>query len=168
MPNALTLPLIAGLAVIGAAAGIGLGRSAIAEVDPAKFSDPETVFHADLAANRGPDWSQVQAREYAQAQVVTQDAPKPAACVGCTSWPVEYVPRHDPTVDRAYISAPEPEYRQAKAQVQTVVVDQAPARERERIVRYASYPVSREEAQQAQQAQQAPDPAADEDDAATQ
>lgn len=181
MPNAFTLPLIAGLAVVGAAAGVGLGRSAMAEIDPSKFADPETAFHADLAANGGPDWSQVQAQEYAQAQVVTQDAPKPAGCVGCTTWPVEYVPRHDPTVDRVYVPASDVEYRQARARVQapTVVVYEVSAPARERIVRYASYPVSREEADRMAQARQAEaqareapdqpnDPAADQDYAATQ
>lgn len=170
MPNAFTLPLIAGLAIVGAAAGVQLGRSAVAEINPAYLGQPDTPFYADLAANRGPDWSAVQAQEYQREQVVTQDAPVPAACVGCRTWPVEYVPRPDPTVDRLYGSAAnDREYRDAVARVPVAVVYQAPDPARERIVRYASYPVSREEAERAQQRTDAgSDAAPAEDDAATQ
>jgi len=166
MSNAVTLPLIAALAMTGAAAGVALGRSAGGEIDPAYRQDPESVFYADKVPNRSPDWAAVQAQEYQQAQVVTQDEPKPGGCVGCSSWPVDYVPRHDPTVDRIYASpAYDREYRQAVREVQAATTIDVPGPARERIVRYASYPVSREEADAA--AAEAAE-ASDQEDAATQ
>jgi hypothetical protein len=177
VPNPYLLPLIAGVAIAGAAAGMQLGHAAIAEIKPAYFEEPQTRFHADLVPYRSPDWAQVQAQEYNQPpQVVTQDEAMPGGCVGCRTWPVEYVPRHDPTVDRVYASdADDREYREAMkasrtalAARTTVVVYETPSASSEHIARYASYPVSREEAAAAQpqagQAQTAPP----EDDAATQ
>jgi hypothetical protein len=161
MPSLYALPILA-LSLVGAAAGLELGRSAIAEVDPAYLHDPEQSFHADLAPYRSPDWAAVQAQEYRQAQVVTEPAPTPDSCIGCRTWPVDYVPRHDPTVDRVYSPrADDREYREALAQVPEAAPEPAPVR----IVRYVSYPVTREEAAaRAQQAAEAPA----EDDAAMQ
>jgi hypothetical protein len=169
VPNAYIFPMIAGLAVAGAAAGVQMGHSAIAEIKPDYFQEPAARFHADLVPYRSPDWAQVQAQEYNQPpQVVTQDAAMGGGCVGCRTWPVEYVPRHDPTVDRIYAAdGVDREYREAvraaRAAPTTVVVQEAPDASRERIVRYASYPVSREEADAA-----AAEAADAEDDAATQ
>jgi hypothetical protein len=164
MPNLYALPVVA-LSLVGAAAGLSLGRAAIADVNPVYFHDPEQSFHADLAPYRSPDWAAVQAQEYRQAQVVTEPAPTPDTCVGCRTWPVDYVPRRDPTVDRVYAPrADDREYREAVTQVPAEAVDAAPDPARVRIVRYASYPVSREEA--AAQEQAATEPA--EEDAATQ
>jgi hypothetical protein len=170
MPSAATLPLIAALAMTGAAAGVALGRSAGGEIDPAYHQDADSVFYADKVPNRSPDWATVQAQEYQEAQVVTQDAPKPAGCVGCSSWPVDYVPRRDPTVDRLYASTGyDREYRQAAREAQAAIaVEEVPAPARERIVRYASYPVSREEADAAAAEAAAAAQASAEEDAATQ
>ena len=41
MPATTTLPIMAGLSILGAALGVSLGRSAIAEINPAYFSEPE-------------------------------------------------------------------------------------------------------------------------------
>jgi hypothetical protein len=143
MPSLYALPVIA-LSLVGAAAGLSLGRAAIEEVNPVYLHDPDQAFHADLAPYRSPDWAAVQAQEYQQAQVVTEPAPTPATCIGCRTWPVEYVPRHDPTIDRAYAPrADDREYREALARLPAEAV---PEPARERIVRYTSYPVSREEA----------------------
>jgi hypothetical protein len=148
VPNTLTLSMLAGLSIAGAAIGVQLGRSAINEIDPAYFRDPEVAFHGDLAANRGPDWAQVQAQEYAAAATpVTQ-------CIGCVGrpvpdFPVEYVPGRDPYVN----FAPDrwsPPVRHARAEVAEVAayVEAEPDPVRERIVRYASYPVTQEEARE--------------------
>jgi hypothetical protein len=168
MPYSTSLAIVAGLAVVGAAAGIGLGRATVGEIDPAYRTDPETRFHGDLAANRGPDWAQVQAREYAASAepVITQ-------CDGCTRpYPVAFVAGHDPYVDLAVQSVPAaaPRVRMVRAEAEAVpqvVVVQAPAPDpvRTRLARYASYAVSQEEAAARQAAAQA-DPG--EDEAATQ
>jgi hypothetical protein len=143
MPATTTLPIMAGLAILGAAAGVNLGRSAISEINPAYFSEPEESFHADLAPYRSPDWAQVQASEYRAAQQPVLVGDLGSGCIGCRDYPVEYVPRHDSAVDGysdGYAaSAPQP------AQIVIVETPAAPDPARERIQAYASYPVSSDE-----------------------
>jgi hypothetical protein len=144
MPATSTLPIMAGLAILGAAAGVNLGRSAVSEINPAYFSDPEDSFHSDLVPYRSPDWAQVHAAEYRAAQQPVLVGDLGSGCVGCRDYPVEYVPRHDPAVDGyqdgSSASAP------ATAPAQIYVVEAAaPDPARERIQLYASYPVSGEE-----------------------
>jgi hypothetical protein len=142
MPVSTTLPIMAGLAIVGAALGVGLGRSAIAEINPAYLNKGEDSFHADLVPYRSPDWAQVHQAEHRSAQQPVLVGGLGSGCIGCRDYPVEYVPRHDPAVD-AYaggelLRAPEP--------TQVVYTEAAPADpERERVQRYASYPVSSEE-----------------------
>ena len=142
MPATTTLPVLAGLSILGAALGINLGRSAISEINPAYFSDPDESFHSDLVPYRSPDWAQVQAAEYRAAQQPVLVGDLGSGCIGCRDYPVEYVPRHDPAVDGYQddyaASAPAP------AQV-VVVETPAPDPARERIQAYASYPVSSDE-----------------------
>ncbi|HEX8309175.1 MAG TPA: hypothetical protein VF645_12240 [Allosphingosinicella sp.] len=141
MPVSTTLPVMAGLSILGAALGITLGKSAIAEINPAYFNEAEDEFHADLAPYRSPDWAQAHQAEYRAAQQPVVVGELGSGCVGCSDYPVAYVPKPDPAVDPyasgELIRAPEP----------TVVTVAAPAPDpdRERIVRYASYPVSAEE-----------------------
>ena len=148
MPISTTLPAMAGLAIVGAALGITLGKSAIAEINPAYFNEAEDAFHADLVPHRSPDWAQVHQAEYRAAQQPVVVGELGSGCIGCRNYPVEYVPRHDPAVDRyvegAYVEggllrAPEP------TNVEVVETAPAPDPDRERIVRYASYPVSSQE-----------------------
>lgn len=144
MPVSTTLPIMAGLSILGAALGITLGKSAVAEINPAYFNEAEDDFHADLVPYRSPDWAQVHRAEYRAAQQPVLIHDLGSGCVGCRTYPVAYVPRHDPAVDLAVegelLRAPEPTNAPA-------VVESAPAADpdRERIVRYASYPVSSEE-----------------------
>ncbi|MEA3060377.1 MAG: hypothetical protein QOJ94_158 [Sphingomonadales bacterium] len=144
MPNSLVLPLIAGLSLAGAAVGVQLGHSAISEIDPSLFSEPEESFHAGLAPYQSPDWAQVQQAEYAQPEVVAQPE-VPPACIGCVTWPIELGPRPSATVLREYRAAPEISSRVRYAETETVpsvVIDDVPAPTRERIARYSSYKVS--------------------------
>ena len=146
MPATTTLPIMAGLSILGAALGINLGRSAVSEINPVYFNEADDSFHSDLVPYRSPDWAQVQAAEYRAAQqqpVLVGDLG--SGCIGCRDYPVEYVPRHDPAVDGYQdgyaASAPEP----APAQIVIVETAAAPDPARERIARYASYPVSSDE-----------------------
>ncbi|HEX8511624.1 MAG TPA: hypothetical protein VF688_00805, partial [Allosphingosinicella sp.] len=68
MPVSTTLPVLAGLSILGAALGITLGKSAVAEINPAYFNEAEDDFHADLVPNRGSDWAQAHQAEYRTAQ----------------------------------------------------------------------------------------------------
>jgi hypothetical protein len=144
VPNSLVLPLIAGLSLAGAAVGVQLGHSAISEIDPSLFSEPEESFHAGLASYQSPDWAQVQQSEYAQPEVVAQPE-VPPACVGCVTWPIELGPQPSAAALREYRAASEPSGRVRYAETETVpsvVVDDVPEAARERIARYSSYKVS--------------------------
>jgi len=165
MPHVVTWPVIAGLSVVAAGAGIELGRSTISDVNPAYLQDREgSNFFADLAPNAsGPraDWAQVAAAEYQQQAAAPAPAQAAGGCVGCATWPVDPRPTPDPAVERslrqawreARPPAPQPEVRY----VETVVYEAAPAPDpaRERIRRYSTYPVTRA---------QAPAPAPDDED----
>lgn len=142
MPASTTLPIVAGLSILGAALGINLGRSAISEINPAYFSEPETRFHADLSPYSSPDWAQGQPAGYLAAQQPVLVGELGSGCVGCRDYPVEYVPAHDPAVD-GYADG----YAASAAQPAQVVIVETPAPDpdRERIQLYASYPVSGEE-----------------------
>jgi hypothetical protein len=130
------------LSILGAALGVTLGRSAIAEINPAYFNEPEESFHADLSPYRSPDWAQVQAIEYqAQQPVVIGDLG--SGCIGCRDYPVEYYPQHDPAVDGyedGYAASAQP-----PAQVIIVATPAADPARMEQVQRYASYQVSSDE-----------------------
>lgn len=144
MPSTLTLSVIGALSVAGAATGVYLGHAAIDEINPAYFHEPETTFHSALAANAPSNWEQVQAQE--------QSAVPITSCIGCINgplpdYPVDYVPGHDPYVDTAAVTRWPARTRQAPAAESPVVyAEEAPAPVRERIVRYASYAVTQDEA----------------------
>ncbi|HEU0100316.1 MAG TPA: hypothetical protein VFQ67_16275 [Allosphingosinicella sp.] len=142
MPVPTTLPIMAGLSILGAALGVTLGKSAISEINPLYFNEAEDEFHADLVPYRSPDWAQVHQAEYRAAQQPVIVGELGGGCIGCRTYPVEYAPRHDPAVDRyaegELLRAPEPT-------VVTVAQASAPDPARERIQAYASYPVSSEE-----------------------
>ena len=143
MPVSTTLPIMAGLSILGAALGVTLGKSAIAEINPLYFNEAEDDFHADLVPYQSPDWAQVHQAEYRDVQQPVIVGELGSGCIGCRAYPVEYVPQHDPAVDRyvegELIRAPEPTL--------VTVTESAPAPDpdRERIQRYSSYPVSSEE-----------------------
>jgi hypothetical protein len=144
MPVSTTLPIIAGLSILGASLGVTLGRSAVSEINPAYFSDPEDSFHSDLVPYRSPDWAQVQAAEYRAAQQPVLVGDLGSGCIGCRDYPVEYAPRHDPAVDGYQDGYAASVPAAAPAQIY-IVETAAPDPDRERIQAYASYAVSSDE-----------------------
>lgn len=143
MPVSTTLPVMAGLSILGAALGITLGNSAVADINPAYFNEAEDDFHADLVPYQSPNGAQVHQAGYRAAQRPAIVGELGSGCVGCRTYPVEYVPQHDPAVDRyvegGLLRAPEPTL------VTVAETAPAPDPDRERIQLYASYPVSSEE-----------------------
>jgi hypothetical protein len=141
VPHATSLAIAAGLSIAGAAIGAQLGRSTVAQINPAYYQDPQAPFYADLApgARGQADWDQVQAQEYQASQQVVP----PAGCADCT-WPAAPMPREDPVVARydEPEAAPPPRER-AEAPVQVVVVEQPAEAERPAIARYSNYQVDR-------------------------
>jgi hypothetical protein len=142
MPATTTLPVIAGLSILGASLGVTLGRSAVADINPAYFNEADDSFHADLVPYRSPEWAQVQASEYQAAQQPVLVGELGDGCIGCRAYPVEYVPRHEPAVD-GYQDG----YAASASQPAQIVIVETPAPDpaRERIKLYSSYPVSSDE-----------------------
>ena len=142
------LPMIGALALVGTAAGVTLGRSAVSEINPVYYSAAPDRFHADQAPQR-PDWT----------------APPPAlsavsadglgsGCFGCSARGAEY-PAAPAVV--TYTDSWQADAQRAAAPIEPVLVEQAaPDPERERILRYASYPVTEAQAQPAAAAPEEP------------
>ena len=138
MPQFITLPAIAALALAGAASGLYLGDSAIDEIDPAAIGTDESRFYADLVPGAGP----------------RDDLPRPlhnaaldeglgGGCVGCITYPEEYAPVHDARVDAslgAYIAYNPPSAEEIVTEVDAVLAEAARTRFEE-VGRYAYYPV---------------------------
>jgi hypothetical protein len=89
----LTLPILSALALVGSGAGVFLGRSAIAEINPAYFSGPEPRFHADLSAN--PPSMDAPVHRAGALSAAELDQALGSGCVGCRTYPQEYFPVHD-------------------------------------------------------------------------
>lgn len=94
MAHPLTISTAGVLALLGVGAGVHLGRSAIAEINPIYYSEAPTRFHADLSPYR----STGSAPSISLAQ--GGDAPIAGDCVGCRTYPEEYYPIHDASIDR--------------------------------------------------------------------
>ena len=135
-----TLPILAVLAAGGAGGGAWLGHSAIAEIDPAYFRDGEVSFHADKVPYRSPDWAQVQAHEYADASTIVGLG---EGCFDCGAEPIQLLRAPPPT---GYEDSWEPEGYAMEAEP-AVFVEEERDPELERVALYASYPVTRREAE---------------------
>lgn len=151
MPCPPVLPTLAAVAVLGAAGGVQLGRAAVKEIPARYFAPPEgTQSFAALSANRG--WERAEASWTASRSYEGYDPGY--GCVGCRTYPEEYHPIHDPSVDGyddGYsASAPEPiatpEFQYA---VEEDVAEGPAEPDMKAIERYASFPVTLDEAEDA-------------------
>ena len=90
-------PVVAGLALVGAVAGIHLGNSAVSMIDPVHYGGADEVrFHSDLVAQR-QDWSAVQLAEYQQATLGPPETQGlGSGCIRCPDYPVTYAPEQHP------------------------------------------------------------------------
>ncbi len=149
MAHPLTLPTLSVLALVGTALGVQLGRSAVSEINPAYFGEPETRFHADLAPYRSETPPPLTLTD-AEAAVALG-----SPCIGCTTASAEYYPIYEAGNARyatgtAAIEASQP----VEAPTPVDLERQAEFAE---LGRYASYPVSHEEAAAAAAAEAAPE-----------
>ena len=145
------LPIVAAMSAIGAGTGIWLGHAAVGDIDPVFFSNAPTSFVADRVASRPPDWAGVQIGEYQQQGLLDgiSAAPPsnavyaaPAIATYGDSWAADTVQETEPVRATAYRPAAEP----VREDVREMPVDP----DLVRVHRYASYPVSREEAEVAE------------------
>ena len=135
-----TLPVLSIMAVVATAAGITLGHSAVSEINPLYFASAPDRFHADQTALR-PDWTQPQP---ALAAATATAGELGSGCLGCSSrGNGEYYAA--PAVV-TYTDGWRADAERAAAPAEPAFVeDAAPDPERERVVRYASYPLTQEE-----------------------
>lgn len=96
MPSPMSALTLACLSLVGAGAGVFLGRDAVGEINPIYFSERATSWHADLAANQPPAWETIPASSVTDAELGIGLG---SGCVGCREYPEEYYPRHDESVD---------------------------------------------------------------------
>jgi hypothetical protein len=138
------LPIVAGLSVLAAALGMGLGRAAIEEIDPSFFRAPESRFHADLAAYRSPSSAP------APLQLAEPGSPEgnvPANCPGCVAARPVFSPQ--PVYEERW-SASGASVAAEPLPVAVAAADEAQPgvqedEELRRVERYASYRVSEDE-----------------------
>ncbi len=94
MAHPLTISTVGVLALLGVGAGVHLGYSAIAEINPIYYSEAQTRFHADLSPYSRWDAAP-------EMMMVNAGDPAPRSdCVGCRTYPEEYYPIHDASIDR--------------------------------------------------------------------
>jgi hypothetical protein len=134
-----TIPILGGLALLATAAGVSLGHSAVADINPVYFSSAPDRFHGDRAPQR-PDWT---APQPALSSVPAEGLG--SGCFGCSARGSEHYAA--PAVV-TYTDGWRADAERASAPVEAVAIEQvaAPDPERERVVRYASYPITEAEA----------------------
>lgn len=147
MAFARDLPIISGLALIGAGVGLHLGWSAIGEINPLHFSENQAPsrFHGDLVPNRTYDPAS-KSPTIGQADMLELGS----NCIGCRDYPVDYRPIPDPAIEQVY--APERERTVAPpveiAAYEPEAPEQAAQRKAdlERVELYSRAPVTVEQA----------------------
>ena len=131
---------LAAFAILGGAIGAHLGRSAVREIDPFYFSQPETKFHADLVPNlaghdiRAPVLPQIDAAGVEEWG---------SGCVRCRHRSGEY----RPILYAAAVNSAEGVGSEADIPGgRDILLDEAPASQGEWITRYQHYPITEVEA----------------------
>ena len=154
MARSMTLPTVGALALLGVATGLHLGQSAIAEINPVHFSpEKPSNFYADLTPGGRQGSPQ-------QRLAGASGSAGGAECIGCRTFPEEYFPEHDPSVD--FPAAPEPGAA-SDFTIELASTEMEPAEEVARrragldqVERYARAPVTLEEERALAQTVEAP------------
>jgi len=94
MAQTLRLPIAGALAIAGIGAGIHLGHSALAEINPIYYQTVPTRFHSDLVPNSSSTPAPIAALAQTEAGAALGNG-----CIGCRAYPEEYIPIHDASVD---------------------------------------------------------------------
>lgn len=132
------------LALAGTGLGLHLGKSAIDEINPAYFSTPMpgSRFHADLVPNSPDRNSAPGLRDAAFSSAYAVE------CVGCRTYPEEYVPVPDISVQAFADDYAAEDISYAVDIIEDVdreIAEVARRAARETVARYAHFPVSSEE-----------------------
>ena len=136
MAHKLTLPTLSLVALLGAGVGVHLGRSAIAEIDPAYFSRPASRFHADLTPFRS-------SARVSPLPTAGEAAPVPEpGCYGCAAPAAGNVPVYQAVATSEGSAEPLTELDAGLSERAPPVEDLQRQAELARVELYASYPVS--------------------------
>ncbi len=147
MANPLMLPTAAMLSLVGAALGVFLGNGAINEINPVHYQteEPRSRFHADLTPQGYRDWASVQVAEFRAAESGTDLG---SGCVGCRTYPEEYVPVHEASLGKAHTAWAEvTEEAVSEPLVQPAVEVRDDEADLEQVEAYAHFPVTADEQQ---------------------
>lgn len=139
MTYPMNIVMTALLAVLGVGTGVHLGRSAIAEINPLYYSEPQAgASYAELSGYGRPREASPPAGEpeYAMAGLGT-------GCIGCRTYPEEYYPQTEPQVDGYAASARAP--REELVPQYAVYEAGAYAQASDEVTAYSNYPVSEDE-----------------------
>lgn len=137
MGRAATFSILGGLTLVGAAAGLHLGRSAVSDIDPVYYGDiDDPRFQSELVPNRSGKSAPPSSSPAELTPVAI------TSCIGCRAYPEEYRPQRDADIDAQLNDLPASlGYDAVQAAADTVPVAEAPDPEREAVIRYASWPV---------------------------
>ena len=144
MASSLSLPMTAVLAIAGVGLGVHLGRESIAQINPSFYdNDLPTRFYADLVPNPPSfEVAGIQPPQHPDAIVLDESG----SCASCgLSGQAVYLADgsgYDPAMAEWTEPAPPPVIPAAYVSTETHADP-----DREMIERYASYPVSAEEAE---------------------
>lgn len=94
----LTLTALSALALVGSGAGVLLGRSAVAEINPVYFSEAATRFHSDLSATP-PSMDAPPALTASELSAAELGQALGTGCVRCRTASDLYYPVHDTDED---------------------------------------------------------------------
>ncbi len=148
MANPLMLPTAAMLSLVGAALGVFLGNGAINEINPVHYQteEPRSRFYADLTPQGYRDWASVQAAEFKAAE---SGVDLGSGCVGCRTYPEEYVPVHEASLGKFNTAWAEVSEQVAvePAVEPAVEAGEDRADHLEQVEVYAHFPVTAEEQQ---------------------
>jgi hypothetical protein len=149
MPQPMTLAMIGALTLAGVGVGTWAGRAAIAEINPAYFQGSDDRFHADRVPYRSPGWVEdgTAVREDVQLAQGLGDG-----CLTCGAAEIAVPPAAVPAVFEERWG-----HEAVTSEPAALVVEAEPDPDLERVQRYASYPVSAEEAEAGRQPQPAPE-----------
>lgn len=149
MPQPMTLAMIGALTLVGAGVGTWAGRAAIAEINPAYFKGSDDRFHGDRVPYRSPDWAQADKPAAEDAELVQGLGD---GCLTCGAAEIALPPAALPAVFEERWG-----HEVVASEPAALIVEAEPDPDLERVQRYASYPVSAEEAEAARHPQPAPE-----------
>jgi hypothetical protein len=136
-----TVPILAGLAILGSLTGVTIGRSTVSQINPIYFQPPSSHFYADMVPYRSSGEAQpdLGGTDYLEAEYAYSAEP---ACGACNDYPIDTAPLRleavDGIDDGRSASAPiEP----SLASAETEGAEPAPA-SRVWIERYTNYEVA--------------------------